>query len=124
MTTYLVRRIVYALLTFLGITVATFTLIHSVPGDPITFYIGHAGPQTIPPAVIAQIKHEFYLDRPLGIQYLHWMRGAATLDFGRSIVDRRPVREVILEKLPNTFELNFAAFFIAALIGVPVVSSF
>lgn len=120
MTTYLVRRIVYAFLTFLGITVVTFTLIHSVPGDPITFYIGHSGARTIPPAVIAQIRHEFYLDRPLPVQYLHWLQGAITLDFGRSITDRRPVREVILEKLPNTFQLNLFAFLIAAGIGVPV----
>jgi peptide/nickel transport system permease protein len=120
MTVYIVRRLLYALLTFLGITVATFTLIHSVPGDPITFYIGRSGTGGIPPAVIAEIRKEFRLDRPLPVQYLYWLRGAMTFDFGISVVDRREVRDRILEKLPNTFVLNFSAFAIAALLGIPL----
>ncbi len=120
MTTYIVRRILYGALTFLGITVATFGLIHSVPGDPISFYIGRAGSHGVPPAVLAQVRHEFHLDRPLPEQYLYWLRGVVTLDFGRSIVDRRPVREVIAEKLPNTFVLNGIALALAAFIGIPI----
>lgn len=117
---YLVRRLLYAVLTFFGITVATFALIHSVPGDPITFYIGRAGIHTIPPEVLAAIRHEYHLDQPLPQQYLHWLRGILTLDLGRSIVERRDVAELIFEKLPNTFQLNAAAFFIAALFGIPI----
>lgn len=117
---YLVRRLVYAVLTFFGITVATFVLVHSVPGDPITFYIGRAGVHTIPPEMLNAIRHEYHLDQPLPMQYLHWVRGIVTLDFGRSIVERRGVVELIFEKLPNTFQLNAAAFLIAALIGVPI----
>lgn len=120
MTTYLVRRLFYAVLTFFGITIATFTLIHSVPGDPIAFFIGHAGIHGIPPETLKAIKHEFHFDEPLPKQYLYWLRGAVTFDFGRSIVDRRPVREIIFEKLPNTFQLNIVAFLLAALIGVPI----
>jgi len=120
MTRYVVRRLSYAVLTFFGITVATFTLIHSVPGDPISFFIGRAGIRTIPPDTLAAIRHDFHLDRPLPEQYLYWLRGAVTFDFGRSIVDRRPVSERILEKLPNTFVLNVLAFVIAAAIGIPI----
>ena len=43
MVAYVVRRLVYALITFFGITVATFALIHSVPGDPVSFFAGSAG---------------------------------------------------------------------------------
>lgn len=120
MTTWIIRRLLLGALTFLGITIATFTLVHSVPGDPISFYIGRAGAHSIPPETLAQIRREFHLDRPLPEQYLHWLRGAVTLDFGRSIVDRRPVREVIAEKLPNTLQLNGLAFAIAALLGIPI----
>lgn len=120
MTTYLVRRLLYAVLTFLGITVATFTLIHSVPGDPIAFYMGRAGIGRVPPEVIETFRREFHLDQPLPRQYLHWLRGSVTFDFGYSTVDRRPVREVILEKLPNTFRLNGLAFLLAASLGVPI----
>ena len=120
MSRYLVRRLAYAILTFFGITVATFALVHSVPGDPITFYIGRAGIQTIPPETLDAIRREYHLDEPLPTQYVHWLGGILTFDFGRSIVERRPVGELIVEKLPHTLQLNFAAFFIAAIIGIPI----
>jgi peptide/nickel transport system permease protein len=117
---YLLRRLLYAVLTFFGITVATFVLVHSVPGDPITFYIGRAGVNTIPPETLAAIRHEYHLDEPLPRQYLHWLRGIVTLDLGRSIIERRGVVDLIFEKLPNTLQINAAAFVIAALFGVPI----
>lgn len=120
MSSYLVRRLLYAVLTFFGITVATFVLIHSVPGDPISFYIGRAGATNIPAEMRAAIRHEFHLDEPLPVQYLYWLRGAVTFDFGASILDHRPVRERIAEKLPATFQLNFIAFLLAASIGIPI----
>ncbi|HEX8251829.1 MAG TPA: ABC transporter permease [Thermoanaerobaculia bacterium] len=120
MTVYIVRRLAYAVLTFFGITVATFVLIHSVPGDPISFFIGRAGMKTIPRETLDTIRKEFHLDRPLPVQYLYWVRGAIAFDFGTSIDDRRPVRDRILEKLPNTFQLNFIAFALAALLGIPI----
>lgn len=120
MARYLVRRLLYAVLTFFGITIATFTLVHSVPGDPITFYVGHAGVSGVPPQVLDQIRREFYLDRPLPVQYLYWLRGILTLDFGRSVIERREVTQLIFEKLPHTLQLNGAAFLIAALLGIPI----
>ena len=120
MTTYLVRRLLYAVLTFLGITVATFVLIHSVPGDPISFYIGRSGIHGMPPETVAALRREFHLDEPLPAQYLRWLRGTVTFDFGHSTTDRRPVREVIVEKLPGTFQLNLLAFLLAASLGVPI----
>jgi peptide/nickel transport system permease protein len=120
MATYLVRRFFYAVLTFLGITVATFTLIHSVPGDPISFYAGRGGIKSLPPEMVAALRAEFHLDRPLPEQYLYWLRGIVTFEFGHSVIDRRPVRTVVLEKLPATFQLNLVALLIAASLGVPI----
>ena len=120
MAAYLLRRFLYAILTFFGITVVTFTLIHAVPGDPITFYLGSSGMPNLSPNAIAVLKHDFHLDEPLPAQYLYWLRGAVTLDFGRSTRDHRPVTERILEKLPNTLQLNGIAFLLAAAIGIPI----
>jgi len=120
MARYLARRLAYALLTFFGISIATFTLIHAVPGDPISFYIGKVGLNHISKPVLQAIEHEYHLDKPLVVQFGYWLRGIVTFDFGRSIFDRRLVTDRILEKLPNTFQLNLAAFLIAALIGVPI----
>ena len=120
MTAYLARRLTWAVLTFFGITVAVFALIHSVPGDPISFYIGAHPASAFAPEILAHIRHEHHLDEPLVRQYFWWLHGIVTLDFGTSIVDERPVMTRILEKLPNTFELNFLALLLAAAIGIPV----
>jgi peptide/nickel transport system permease protein len=118
MTTYIARRLLYAVLTFVGITIGTFVLIHAVPGDPTTFYLIEV--RNVSPEVIRAVRHEQHLDEPLPVQYLYWMRNALTLDFGRSSIDRTPVRERIREKLPNTVELNLVAFLVAAAIGIPI----
>jgi peptide/nickel transport system permease protein len=119
MISYVARRLFYAIITFFGITVATFALIHLVPGDPVMFYLSRSGMRT-PAAVLQAIRLEYHLDEPLTVQYFHWLRGVLTLDFGRSIIDHRPVVERIFEKLPNTFQLNLIAFVIAAIIGIPI----
>ena len=117
MHAYVIRRLLYAVLTFLGITIATFALIHSVPGDPVALYAGrmHASP-----AVVEAIRREHHLDEPLFDQYLHWLRSAATMDFGRSIAARQPVSSEIARRLPNTLLLNGGALALAAIIGIPI----
>jgi peptide/nickel transport system permease protein len=120
MHAYLARRLAYAVLTFFGITFVTFVLIHSVPGDPVAFYVGKSGSRGVSPAVLQAIRHEYHLDEPLLAQYGWWLRGIATLDFGPSTIDHRPAMERILEKLPNTFVLNALSFLLAALIGIPI----
>ena len=97
MLTYVVRRLLYAVLTFFGILVAVFLLLHSVPGDPIRFFLG-GGFGTPSAAAIAAIRHEHHLDQPLFSQLIWWLRGVLTLDFGHSILDHRPVTEKILEQ--------------------------
>lgn len=120
MLRYLARRLVYAILTFFGITIAVFVLVHSVPGDPIDFFIGSRAGRGISQQTLQEIRHTYHLDEPLMTQYGWWLRGVMTLDFGRSMVDHRPVTERIAEKMPNTFVLNLIAFLLSAAIGVPI----
>ena len=119
MVAYVARRLSYAALTFLGITVAVFVLVHCVPGDPISFYAGSQGPAHLSTASIDAIRHEHHLDEPLSVQYGWWLRGICTLDFGSSFIDHQPVVARIASKLPNTFLLNLIAFLLAAAIGIP-----
>jgi len=116
---YIIRRLLYAVLTFIGITIVVFVLLHAVPGDPITFYIS-SHMTHLSQASLDAIRHEYHLDQPLVTQYLYWVRGIVALDFGTSIADHRPVIDRILEKLPHTIELNVIAFILAAAIGVPI----
>lgn len=120
MLTYVVRRLLYGVLTFFGITIAVFVLVHSVPGDPISFYIGSHGTASLSRAVLDEVRHEHHLDQSLIRQYGWWLHGIMTLDFGNSFIDHQPVTERIAQRLPNTVILNVAAFLVAALIGVPI----
>jgi peptide/nickel transport system permease protein len=119
MWSFVARRVASALLTFVGITLATFLLIHAVPGDPIAFYVGRSGFHASD-AALSAIRAEHHLDKPMATQYGWWARNAVTLDFGRSIIDRQPVSARIWSKLPNTFALNLAAFALAVLCGLPL----
>lgn len=119
MYVYIARRLLSAILTFFGITVAVFVLIHSVPGDPISFYTGVSG-RNVSHQAIEAIRREHHLDEPLVAQYLHWLRSAATMDFGRSIAGRGLVSVEILRRLPNSLLLNGIALALAALIGIPI----
>lgn len=120
MTTYIVRRLLYALLTFFGITVAVFALVHSVPGDPVAIIVGMHGTTKLSQAALDAIRHANHLDEPLVAQYLWWLRGVLRFDFGDSLVDHRPVIEHILLRLPNTIVLNGIALLLAAGIGIPI----
>ncbi len=120
MTSYIARRLFYAFITFIGITLAVFLLIHAVPGDPVQYYVAAAGPRVVPPEVLAQIRAENHLDQPLWRQYVHWVRGVATLEFGRSLKDRSTVSRRIADKLPNTLLLNLLALSLAVFIAVPL----
>jgi peptide/nickel transport system permease protein len=119
MADYLARRLLYALITFLGITTAVFALIHSVPGDPVSYYAASSG-RSLPPAVAEQIRKEHRLDQPLAVQYAHWLGQTVRFDFGESFVDRRPVMRRILERLPNTLLLNACAMILALSIALPL----
>ena len=119
MGSFVARRVATAVVTFFGITLVTFVLIHAVPGDPVSFFIGKSGFRASANS-LAAVRAAHHLDESLPVQYGYWLRDLVRLDLGRSIINRQPVGARIAEKLPNTFALNFIAFVISALIGIPL----
>lgn len=120
MTSYLTRRLAYAIVTFFGITVAIFVLIHAVPGDPVSMYAAKYGPRSLSRDVLQAMRHLHHLDQPLVVQYGWWLRGVLSLDFGRSVMDGVPVIERIGRRLPNTILLNAVSLILAAVVGIPM----
>jgi peptide/nickel transport system permease protein len=114
---WLLRRVGQVIPTLLILSVLIFGLQQLMPGDPAVIL---AGEERGDPAVLAQIRAELGLDRPVWQQYLLWMGKVLTGDFGFSWRIRVPVSELILTKLPVTFQLASMAFVIAILIGVPL----
>jgi peptide/nickel transport system permease protein len=120
MAAFMLRRLFHAAISFLGITVAVFLLVHAAPGDPVRLHLGGLSSRSVSPEVVAQLRAELRLDEPVAVQYLHWLRGIVTLDFGRSFVDRRPVIERVSEKLPRTLALNVIALAVALALAIPL----
>jgi len=114
---WLLRRLGQVIPTLLILSVLIFGLQQLMPGDPAEIL---AGEERGDPAVLAAIRAELGLDRPVHEQYLIWMGKVLTGDFGFSWRIRVPVSELILAKLPVTFQLATMAFVIAILIGVPL----
>jgi peptide/nickel transport system permease protein len=114
---WLLRRVGQILPTLLILSFLIFGLQQLMPGDPALVL---AGEERGNPEVLAQIRAELLLDRPLWEQYFHWLSRVVQGDFGFSWRIRMPVGELILEKLPVTFQLGAMAFLIAVVIGVPL----
>ncbi len=114
---WLLRRVGQVIPTLLILSVLIFGLQQLMPGDPALIL---AGEERGDPAVLAAIRAELGLDRSIPEQYLRWMGKVLTGDFGFSWRIRIPVSELILAKLPVTFQLASMAFVIAILIGVPL----
>jgi len=97
-----------------GIATIVFLLMFAVPGDPARMLIG----QRNDPEAIAVIKKKFKLDRPLYVQYVHFLGRLATLDLGTSYVKRTKVQKLLLANAMPTVKLAAASIVIAVVVGV------
>jgi peptide/nickel transport system permease protein len=114
-----VTRFAGAVATMVGVTLATFLLVHLAPGDPASVRLGsgRAGAEAH-----AALRRQLGLDdeRPLWRRYAEWVGRTARLDFGDSLVDGRPVRERIGAAMPTTAALGFLAALLAFGVGIPL----
>jgi peptide/nickel transport system permease protein len=101
--------------TMFLVSVLVFGLQQLMPGDPARVIAG----EEQDPKAIAQIRTELLLDKPLPVQYVHWLDGVLHGNLGYSWRNREPVMELVQQKLPVTLQLSVMAFIIAILIGVP-----
>jgi peptide/nickel transport system permease protein len=113
--TFLLRRVALIVPTLFFVSVLIFGLQQLLPGDPALALAG----EEQDPAVIAFLKQKYHLDEPLSVRYWLWVEGLAHGDLGESIRIKKPVSELVLEKLPVTGELAGLAMLISLLIGVP-----
>lgn len=111
---YLIRRLLMAIPTLVGIAIVIFVLLRVVPGDPIAMMI--------PPGAheqdITRLRALYGLDRPILVQLLHWFADMLQGRFGSSISLRQPVLELILGRFPATLELALTALVLATTLGL------
>jgi peptide/nickel transport system permease protein len=110
------QRLAQIVPTLILVSVLVFCLQQLMPGDPAVVL---AGEERGDPKVLAQIRQELWLDRPLPVQYLHWVGNVVQGNLGYSWRTRQPVSALIAQKLPVTAQLGVMAFLIAVAVGVP-----
>jgi peptide/nickel transport system permease protein len=115
--TYIVQRLVIALLTLLGMSVVIFVLLRLAPGDIVDILFSTAG--YVSPSEKQAIMKELGMDRPYVVQYLDWLRQIVTGDLGKSYRYDLPAWEVTRPLVPVTLELAAFSMVFAVLIGVP-----
>src|SRR2546430_10631437 len=111
---YVLRRLVESAVTFVLVTIVVFLGVRALPGDPARPRAGEEGA----PATVAQIRHDYGLDRALPVQYARYVQKAVTGDLGRSTRTGLSVRETIGHALPVTLQLATFAILIAVFIGI------
>ena len=114
MTTWLIRRLIQAAFVVLAMTVIVFLGVNVI-GDPVEILIAPDADQAERLRAIAALG----LDKPLWQQYLSFLGGALRGDLGRSFVFNEPALRIILQRLPATLELAFAAVLVSVIIGIP-----
>src|SRR5271157_6346175 len=114
MVKFLVRRLATIAPTLFFVSVLIFGLQQLLPGDPAMILAG----EERDPTVIAHLHQKLHLDEPLPVRYLYWAAGVLRGDLGESVRIEKPVRDLVLEKLPVTLELAFLAILIALAIGI------
>ncbi len=112
---FILRRLILSIPILLLVSIMVFSLIHLIPGDPVTVILG----QEATPEAETALRRQLGLDRPLVVQYFVWLGNVVQGDLGRSLVDRSPVIEQIMQRLPPTIELAFGSFLVALLIAIP-----
>jgi len=108
--------------TLFGASLLVFILLRLVPGDIAEILVYQTGSEssTVQKKQIQQIRAELGLDRPVLVQYGHWMWDALRGDFGQSYSQRRPVSAILAERFPRSMELAGLTLFLAVIWAVPL----
>lgn len=113
---FILRRLVTATITVIGVSLLIFLLLQAAPGDPVTLMVaGH----NVPKETIDKIRQGLNLDKPLYMQYWLWFKGFLHGDFGTSFLKDAKVSKLILERLPVSLQLVLVSGLLTFLLSIP-----
>jgi peptide/nickel transport system permease protein len=115
MLRYLIRRVLAAIITLLGVSLIVFMLLHLLPGDPARLIAGLNSPEE----EVIRLRVQLGLDQPMAVQYWRFLTHLLQGDLGNSIRSSAPVLNEILARMPWTILLALISTAIATLIGIP-----
>jgi len=114
MLSFILRRLLLAIPTLLGVLVVTFLLLFVAPGDPVAEIVGERADA----ATVARLRAELRLDDPLPQQFAHYAGGVLRGDLGRSFITNREISSDIAERFPKTLLLAGTAMLFASVLGI------
>lgn len=114
MLSYIIKRLLLAIPTLLGVSILVFSMVHLAPGDPALVMLGeHASKEAID-----ALNEQLGLNKPLYEQYIMFITNAIQGDFGISLLSGEPVIDEFLERFPATVELSLVALTFATIVGL------
>jgi peptide/nickel transport system permease protein len=116
MLKFIIRRALLMIPILLGVSLVTFLIVRSIPGDPVRVLLGADARST--PEQIENIRRAYGLDQPLPVQYIKWLGHVLTGDLGQSLRTGRPLTQELGMRLPVTAQLTV---FAAVLGSIPAV---
>ncbi|PIE35814.1 hypothetical protein CSA56_02730 [candidate division KSB3 bacterium] len=116
MHTYILRRIATSLLTIFLVVSLVFVILRLIPGDPVQLIVGLEAPQER----IEEVRAMLGLDRPLLLQYIHWLKELCSGNFGVSLRSQESVLSIIFSRIHVTFWLAVISLFISVVIAIPL----
>jgi len=111
---YIIRRILYMLMTLFAVATILFILFRMIPGDPTAQVISPA----LDAAAQVRLKQAYGLDKPVYVQYVLYLKNFATLDWGRSFASSKPVYEILIYRFWNTVFLMGAGLCFTLVVGI------
>src|SRR5512139_2526927 len=112
---HVVARLIALIPMLLALSIASFALVHVIPGDPALVMLGGEGT----PQQVAELRTQLGLDRPLHVRYFEWLSRVVRGDLGESLYNRTRVVDELIWRFPTTLSLVCLALLISVLIGVP-----
>ena len=119
MRNYIIRRLLYSLVILFLVSILIFVMVRLLPGDPIEA-AAMQNSDLADKSIIADLREQFGLNRPVHIQYLIWLRDFFRGEWGKSLGSGELVMDMFLKRLPVTIELFLGAMFWSFIIGFPV----
>jgi peptide/nickel transport system permease protein len=118
MHTFLVKRLTSMIATLVAVSLVIFMMVRLLPGNIIDIMFG--GDATATPELRARAAHDLGLDGSYVSQYWRWVKGIFTGDMGHSLLNQRPITDILSTALPITIELILFGLLIAVVVGVPL----
>jgi peptide/nickel transport system permease protein len=114
LTSFIIRRIIQAVIVIFLVTIISFLLLQIVPGDPVIQILGAKAT----PAQQEILRHELGLDKPVVVQYFNWIGGILHGDFGKSIIYHEDVGRLLRDRFPITAYLSIIALVLSTILGI------